>query len=165
MKKLASVLLLALAGCSTPGYVDHGVPNLRTISPGEYRGGQPLDSNAWVYIFSLGVSNVVKLNLESEGSDAPARALGMTVNYYPIDTLHQTVLKPSAVLVSNAVAVIRPGTYVHCEHGEDRTGLIVGCKRVWVDQWRKEAAREEMLKDGFHKELHGLNDFWEDDVH
>lgn len=165
MKKLVLVLLLALVGCTTvPTYVDHGVPNLRQVSPGEYRGGQPT-VNGWVYLQSLGVSNVVKLNLESESSDAPARMLGMVVNYFPIDTLHQTVLKPSPVLVSNAVVLIKPGTYVHCEHGQDRTGLIVGCKRVWVEAWPKWVAREEMLNDGFHKSLHGLNDFWEDDVH
>lgn len=166
MRRIYCILaLLFLVGCTTvPTYVDHGIPNFRQINPGEYRGGQPT-LDGWLFLRTVGVSNVIKLNLESEGSDDDARKLGMTVYYLPIDTLHQTLKKPSFLLVSNAVVLIKPGSYLHCEHGQDRTGLISACKRVWVDHWTKADARKEMLDDGFHRALHGLDDFWEDDVH
>jgi protein tyrosine/serine phosphatase len=158
---------LALPGCSTPpSAVQHDIPNFRPVleHPGVYRGGQPRSLSAWAYLQSLGVSNVVKLNLESEASDHEARALGMTVTYYPIDALHQVLLKPDRTAVSNAVAAIKPGTYVHCKLGRDRTGLIVGCNRVWRDGWTKSNAWHEMLASGFRPRLRGLTDFWQDDV-
>jgi Tyrosine phosphatase family len=169
VKALFAILLgLALVGCSTVStFVDHDIPNFRPVTgdPGVYRGGQPQSQVGWAYLQSIGVSNVVKLNLESEASDSDARALGMTVSYFPIDTLHQRLFKPDPHAVSNAVAAIKPGTYVHCKHGRDRTGLIVGCKRVWRDGWIKTNAWSEMIADGFDPTLHGLTDFWQDDVH
>ena|SRR6266576_2442637 len=170
MKALYAILfgLALVAGCSTvPTFVSHDIPNFSPVpgDPGVYRGGQPKSPVGWAYLQSIGVSNVVKLNLESEASDSDARALGMTVSHFPINTLHQMVLKPDRQTVSNAVAAIRPGTYVHCEHGQDRTGLIVGCKRVWQDGWAKTNAWNEMIADGFHPALHGLTEFWKDDVH
>ena len=167
MKRIASVILLALvvSGCSTAtGPTVHGIPNFKQFAPGEYRGGQPASAEGWQYLLSLSVTNVVKFNPEKEASDDQARQLGMTVNYFPIDTLHQTVLKPDKAQMKAAVAQMKPGTYVHCEHGQDRTGLGVGLERVWVEHWTKQAAYSEMLTNGFHTSLHGLADFWEDDV-
>ena len=169
MKEFYAILLgLAVAGCSTvPTFVDHEIPNFRPVTgdPGVYRGGQPTSQAGWAYLQSIGVSNVVKLDLESEASDSDARALGMTVNYFPIDALHQRLLKPDRQTVSNAVVAIKPGTYVHCKHGRDRTGLIIGCKRVWRDGWVKTNAWNEMTADGFDPTHRGLTDFWQDDVH
>ncbi len=168
MKQFYALLLgLALVGCSTvPTFVSHDIPNFRPVpgNPSVYRGGQPKSREGWAYLQSLGVSNVVKLNLESDASDKDARALGMTVHYFPINTLHQILLKPDRVGLSNAVAAIKPGTYVHCKRGQDRTGLIVGCKRVWQDGWTKTNAWNEMIANGFHPSLCSLTDFWKDEV-
>jgi len=160
-----ALLELTLTGCtSMPSFVEHDIPNFRTVSSEAtiYRGGQPQSPAAWAYLHSLGVSNVVKLNLESELSDNEARALGMTVSYFPIDHLHQLLLRPNGQAVSNAVAAIKPGTYVHCKVGHDRTGLIIGCKRVWQDGWTKDKAWHEMLAAGLDVRLRGLVYFWED---
>ena len=169
MKKLYAILLgLVLLGCSTvASFVEHDIPNFRPVpdAPGVYRGGQPKSQAGWVYLQSIGVSNVVKLNRKSEATDNAARALGMTVNYFPINKSHQLLFKPDRQSVSNAVAAIKPGTYIHCEHGQDRTGLIVGCKRVWQDGWAKTNALNEMIADGFHPALHGLSGFWKVEVH
>jgi protein tyrosine/serine phosphatase len=89
----------------------------------------------------------------------------MKVVYLPID-VPQQVLGPVPVkTVSKAVAnMLIPGTYVHCLRGSDRTGLCVGTYRVWIGKWTKSDARAEMLKFGFTPALHGLDDFWEDQV-
>ena len=116
-------VLVALLGCATPAAVND-IENLKPVSGhiAVYRGGQP-DEKGWALLQACGVSNVVKLNLEAE-SDAGARALGMTVNYFPIDIEHQALLKPKLATITNAVNAIKPGTYIHCEHGQDRTGPI-----------------------------------------
>ena len=144
--------------------MQHGIPNLHTVAPGILRGGQP-ESEGWEYLRSVGITNILKLNTSSEGSDDGAVALGMTVNYFPIDKIHQIALKPNPEYVRAAVGKIQPGTFVHCLHGEDRTGLIVGCYRVWVQGAKKSDAYKEMNALGFHATIeHGLNEFWEDNV-
>src|SRR5437773_73794 len=111
MKALYAILfgLALVAGCSTvTTFVSHDIPNFSPVpdDPGVYRGGQPKSPAGWAYLQSIGVSNVVKLNSVSEASDSDARALGMTVNHFPINTLHQMALKPDRQTVSNAVAAI-----------------------------------------------------------
>jgi protein tyrosine/serine phosphatase len=138
-----------------------GVPNFREVEYGLYRGGQP-DDQGWNGLKALAVKRVVKLNTEQEGSDVAATALGMEVCYWPIQLMEQLVYLPDKYAVYQAVnAIVIPGTFVHCEHGQDRTGLIVGCYRVWSEGWAKDSAFNEMLECGFHKGLLGLDLFWD----
>lgn len=154
---------LCLAGCRSTLYIN-GIPHFAQVNPGLYRGGQPLDQG-WQYLRSIGVSNVVKLNMESEGSDAEAERLGMTVYRFPITTGEQLESGPKLSTIAKAVAIMeQPGTYVHCLHGNDRTGLAVGTYRVWIDHWTKARAYAEMKQFWFHPLLKGLYDFWEDKV-
>jgi hypothetical protein len=161
-KILSSVfLLLALTGC-TSAVVTHGIPNLAVVDHSIYRGGQPT-LEGWTYLHdTLGVSNVVKLNLDTEGDDATAKDLdlGMRVTYAPITT-EQQLLGPVGSQIRIAYTNITLGTYVHCEHGQDRTGLEIAYYRMHADGWLKAEAEQEMLDHGFHKELRGLWEFWE----
>ena len=133
-----------------------GIPNLELVSNQNiYRGGQPSLPADWAYLRSLGVSNVVKLNLEPEGDPE------MPVYAFPVTTEQQLLGTDLAIPLHQAVAIIQPGTFVHCEHGQDRTGLVVAMWRVVRCGWSKDAAQQEMLDLGFHKELVGLWAFWQ----
>lgn len=155
-------LILAACSCQTTTWTS-GVPNLHQVEPGLYRGGQPTEQG-WAYLKSLGVTNVVKLNEEREGSDAGAVKAGMTVVYLPISVGQQIEGGPKLSTVAKAVANMQPGVFVHCSHGQDRTGLVVGVYRVWIDKWSKERAYQEMLANGFHPLLKGLWDYWQEKV-
>jgi hypothetical protein len=138
-----------------------GIPNFSFVNPGAFRGGQP-QGLAWNWLKDEAVvTRIVKLNLESEASDQPARDLGLEVVYKPIDLAEQIIFKPNYDDVLAAVNAIAPGTFVHCEHGQDRTGLVIGCYRYWKQGWQKADAYAEMLQQGFHPELLGLTLFWE----
>jgi hypothetical protein len=50
--------------------------------------------------------------------------------------------------------------FVHCVNGNDRTNEFVGHVRVLVDQWTKDAAFDEMVEQGFHWQLIGLDRQW-----
>ena len=50
--------------------------------------------------------------------------------------------------------------YVHCAHGQDRTGLAVGLFRVEKQGWKPEQAYDEMLRYNFHPELFLLNSYF-----
>lgn len=160
---LIPLLAIIAFGCASVP-VTNGIPNFGIVTNGVYRGGQPNDEG-FAYLKSIGVSNIVKLNFESEGSDRKATELGMRIIYLPIDTTEQLAGNIKVSTISKAVAImLSKGTYVHCQHGQDRTGLVVAVYRVWINDWPKAQAREEMLRYGFHPILHGLNDFWEDRV-
>lgn len=105
----------------------------------------------------------------------------MTVFKLPISVGEQLEGGPNLATVSKAVAVLQQGNaYVHCgsdartrskldamlktQGGQDRTGLVVGTYRVWVNGWSKAQAYAEMKSFGFHPILKGLYDFWEDKV-
>lgn len=169
---VAAIVLLALtASCSSTVYT-HGVPNLVQVAPGVWRSGQPTSAGAWAYLQSIGIKRVVKLNFDDEGSDVGATKIGMEVIPLPIEPNGDVLTvfqKPDGKRLSSAVAVLGEGNaesavLVHCTHGQDRTGLVVAIYRIQHDGWRKSAARREMIARGFHSELPGLEEYWEDDV-
>lgn len=166
MKLLVGLLAMAPLACSPTTYV-HGVPNLQPVDPiaEVYRSGQPSSPEAWEYVKALGVTVVVKLNRESEGSDDAAERAGLTVVKIPMppSSAGEVLEAPSAADIRRAVEAMRAGhVLLHCEHGQDRTGLVAAAYRVLVDGWSRSAARREMLAAGFHVELLGLDDAWED---
>ena len=50
--------------------------------------------------------------------------------------------------------------FIHCTHGQDRTGLIMGLYRIFVDKWSSGNAYDEMLKIGFHPEFFALDHYF-----
>jgi hypothetical protein len=53
-----------------------------------------------------------------------------------------------------------PVVFVHCLHGQDRTGIVIAFYRVLFCNWSKADAEKEMLAHGFHKECIGLWERW-----
>jgi len=163
--RLAVALLawvaLGICGCATSGR--QAVPNLAIVAPGIYRGGQPT-AEGWQAIMALGVTNVVKLNAESEGSDAEAERLGAVVHRLPISGWEQMCAGVPQSRLEAACELLTPGTYVHCLHGQDRTGLVVASYRV-RSGWSHREAEAEMIRLGFHPLLVGLWQTWMDGKH
>ena len=154
---------LGLCGCATH-QISHGIPNLAEVEAGVWRGGQP-NAEGWQYLKSLGIKRDLKLNPSPEASDLLAISNGMQVIYFPVSLEQMTIGKPDSGKLNAAVASIKPdGIYVHCEHGQDRTGLVVGAYRVQVEHWTKADAYQEMLTHGFHPILRGLCWSWQEDV-
>jgi tyrosine-protein phosphatase SIW14 len=135
------------------------VPHLSEVEPGVWRGGEPTAAG-WSYLKSIGITDDLKLNECSEDEDLGATKNGIWLHYEPISLWDQTFGAPIKSRVDRAVGDIHPGTYIHCEHGQDRTGLIVGLYRVRVEGWSKKTAYKEMLAHGFHPALLGLSNAW-----
>lgn len=161
-----AILACALVGCSSnvslsllpskaPAAGD--IPHFAVVDKETriYRGGQPTAAG-WKWLKEHGVRKVIKLNTEGEGSDSEAERLGMTVERYPITTWQQLFGSCSRQLQEGSAAVV-PRTFVHCLHGQDRTGACVFGYRRLTGMPQQQAVNE-MLALGFHKELHAL---WE----
>jgi protein tyrosine/serine phosphatase len=167
---IAALSMLFLA-CSPTVYI-HGVPNLVKVHEGLYRSGQITTLDGWKYVASLGITRVVKLNFDEEGSDKDAEKIGLIVYSLPIeprgdqdlfDNIANTFVHPDIVNVKRAEEIIKlgGGVLVHCTHGQDRTGYIVGRHRVLFNKWSTNDAYTEMLRNNFHPLLHGLHEGWE----
>jgi hypothetical protein len=170
----ALIVVAAVAwSCFTPATITtHGIPNFAPVRPGLWRGGQPTTPEGWAYLASLGVRHVVKLNMDGEGTDYAAQACGIQLHYLAIepegdqdvfDNLFNTFRRPDRDRVLEALRVMREedGVFVHCLHGQDRTGFVVGWFRV-EQGWTKAQAYAEMRARGFHPALHGLMEAWEE---
>jgi protein tyrosine/serine phosphatase len=164
--------ILAFLG-RTPTTVTHNIPNLQQVKPGLWRSGQPQNVFDWEYLRVLGITRAIKLNFETECSDSSARIAGITsymMSVQPeedknlISNITNTFARPDAKVIEAAEKLIDPsvGTLVHCTHGQDRTGYLIGRYRVNAERWSKNEAYLEMLKFGFHPELYGLHKAWED---
>ena len=96
--------------------------------------------------------------MDYEGADAvPATVPLMKCQ---IDFIHMMVGGIDQQAIADTVGFIGSGTFVHCTHGQDRTGLIIAIYRLTKCGWSKKKAQREMLKLGFHKEMLGLWRFW-----
>lgn len=136
------------------------IPNLHEVCDGIYRGGQP-DVDGFSYLKELGITQVVKLNMDYEGNDDAALGMGMELFKNPIWLGQQVFTGPDVDSLRDVVAFIKAPSFIHCTHGIDRTGLIVAIYRL-TQGWKKEDAQKEMLDLGFHKMLVGLWDCWKD---
>lgn len=162
MKTLITIFATCLlVGCASKPVEspEHGLPNFAVVAPGIARGGQP-NTEGWFWLQMHGYTNIIKLNTEKEDSDYLAVVMKMKVNYYPLNWVHQMIIRPSTNELHLVVSQIKPGTYIHCEHGQDRTGLIVGCYRI-QQGWDKQKAYDEMLTYGFHPWLQSLQGRWD----
>lgn len=167
---LVAIVIVAVSchlNITSPMNYTDDVPNLEQVDPGVWRSGEPRSAAGWAYLKSLGIKTVVKLNYDTEGSDQAAIDAGLTVVYLPIppeNDLPSVFEKPNSDTIQKAVEQLAKGggVLVHCTHGQDRTGIVVGIYRVVHDGWTKDAAWTEMVNHNFHQELVGLMEFWGD---
>jgi hypothetical protein len=147
-------------------------PGFAQVKDGLYRGAHP-DRGALAYLQKLGVTTILSLQQpagsiiegdkanEVEDEQAGAAELGLAYVSVPMTSW------ASADAYDDAWSQIRPmldspsGLYVHCEHGKDRTGLVIALERVFVEQWAPERAHDEMLALGHSSLLVKLDSyFW-----
>jgi len=70
-------------------------------------------------------------------------------------------VKPTHEQLDGALEVMASGNCVfHCQHGQDRTGLLAALYRVRYDAWSTARAWEEALELGYHPEFLGLDAGW-----
>jgi protein tyrosine phosphatase (PTP) superfamily phosphohydrolase (DUF442 family) len=126
-----------------------------------WRGGQPETFDELLNLKPLGVRQVIKLNSPSDAEKDWCKRAGFELFECPITLTEQIITEPNLQAVRDAVGFVGPGTFVHCEHGEDRTGLVVALYRIKTG-WTKDQAWAEMKENQFHSCLMGLDKAWVD---
>lgn len=154
------------------------IANFAEVRPGLYRGGHP-DAAGLDYLKSIGVKRILNLEvadfieafpwtISSELSEAGAR--GLTEIRYPMSAFEPAISgrfdhNMDEMMDLLKTATPEDGIYVHCKHGQDRTGLVIGLERVIDESWQPEDAHDEMVRIGFHTFFYGLEEYFEGKTH
>lgn len=127
------------------------LPNFHQVYPYLYRSGEPTKSGMQ-QIQSNKISTIIDLRAPSERKwDEPSEAqrLGLKYINLPMSSAPPTKKQVETVLHEVEEAKSHPekgAVLIHCAHGSDRTGCMVGIWRVTHDNWTYEDAYKEMRK-------------------
>ena len=137
--------LFALPAGAAPG-----LPNFHSVSPGIWRGAAPTETGL-KQLRAMGVKTVIDLRIapktvQREGQEA--RALGFHWINLPMGADPPTARQVAVFLATLKRAPGEP-VFVHCQHGADRTGCMLGIYRVTQQGWTFPQAYAEMRRDGF----------------
>lgn len=134
-----------------------GLSNVGRVAPDVYRGAQP-KPEGYATLAAMGIRTVINLRLLHSEREA-VTAAGMKSIEIPMNTFKDV----NAEKVKRAIALLRDPAnqpvFVHCAHGQDRTGIVVAAYRMEADGWSREDAIAEMQAFGFNDIWHELMEF------
>jgi protein tyrosine phosphatase (PTP) superfamily phosphohydrolase (DUF442 family) len=129
-----------------------GVPNLYRVSNELYRGDQP-SPQGMRNLKNLGLKTII--NLRSFHSDRDE--IGGTGLAY--EHIYMKAWHPEEKELVRFLKIVtdprRVPVLVHCQHGADRTGVVIAFYRIAVQGWSKTEAIREMTGGGF-----GFHQVW-----
>ena len=135
---------LALAG------PNRDLPNFHAVAPGIWRGAAP-SAAGLKSLKERGVKTVIDLRIEKKGQSeeaASAKALGLRRVRIPMGREAPTERQVTQFLAEMKGAGAAP-VFVHCQHGADRTGAMIGIWRATRQGWPFDKTYAEMRKYGF----------------
>ncbi|MBK9203166.1 MAG: dual specificity protein phosphatase family protein [Candidatus Obscuribacter sp.] len=125
------------------------LPNFHQVHPYLYRGGEPT-SQGLKELKEKGIKTIIDLRAETPMSRQErneAKTLGLDYinlpmsDKAPTDKQVKTFIDTTRLARDNSAPV-----FVHCAHGSDRTGCLIGIWRVTEDNYSYDQAYKEMRK-------------------
>jgi len=135
------------------------LPNFHTVAPGIYRGAAPT-VDGLRKLKAMGVGTIIDLRIapktvKKEGQTA--RAMGFHWINLPMGAEAPTKKEVDTLLATLNAATPQSPVFVHCQHGADRTGCMLGVYRVTHDHWTYDQAMTEAHKYGFNRRWTNLS--------
>ena len=164
--KAALFLIIALTGLLASPVSQAEILRLREVDAGKvFRGSNPENYEDLLRLKGMGIRTIINLRNNKDyisWQSSLAEVLGLRVINKPTASL----FSPSDRHVDEIQALMKDPAlqpvFIHCKHGKDRTGLMVGIYRVETQGWTPEAAYAEMRSLDFNPVLIGLRHyFWE----
>jgi len=130
-----------------------GVPKLGEVTPTLFRGAQPT-RQGFHKLAEMGITIVVDLRERGrEGERQQVTKLGMRFVEMPWMCFH-----PKDSDMAQFLKLLRDNrgkkVFVHCQTGDDRTGMMVAAYRMAEQGWTAEEAMKEMEAYGFTSSHH-----------
>lgn len=133
-----------------------GLSNVGQVSDGIFRGAQPLPEG-YITLKKMGIKTVVNLRNHSE-KEAVERA-GMRSIEIPLSVLKKINTDDVNRIIDIIADPDNQPVYVHCKHGQDRTGIIIAAYRIKIEGWSLKEAEAEMQAFGFNDMWQNLKEF------
>lgn len=130
-----------------------------------WRSGRPTEQTLTM-LYAKGVRVIIDLENDLpvvNAEAALAKRMGFTFLSYPTESFWAPDDQKMEEILRILSASPQP-VLVHCYHGEDRTGLVIGLERVFLEKWPAGKAYDEMLAIGFHRILLGLDQYFHEKV-
>ncbi len=124
-----------------------------------YRSAQPT-AEGWDSLEKLGIRTV--LSLRAFHPDSIPKRSGLSAKRISFKSWH-----PEEEDVVEFLRIVRDPAnqplLVHCQHGADRTGMMIAIERMVIEGWSREDAIREMVDGGygFHAIWQNLIDYVE----
>lgn len=136
------------------------LPNFYKVSDELFRGAQPCRTG-FKEIKSIGIRTIINLRwLHSD--QLRIRGLGFKYFHISCKAWHPEREDVQKFL---RIMLLRENlpAFVHCQHGADRTGLMVAAYRIFHHKWEVDRAIDEMTTGpfGFHKIWENIPEFLE----
>jgi len=147
----APTALAAPAGGKGSASSKEDLPNFHEVHPFLYRGGQPT-AEGLKKLKEMGIGTIIDLRGNPEltyNEGKEARALGMKWINLPMSSQPPTQKQVNTFIKEAEAAASGKSNgplFVHCAHGSDRTGCLVGIWRVTHDKYDYDKAYQEMRK-------------------
>jgi protein tyrosine/serine phosphatase len=157
-RNLAIALLMGLAALQShaANLKKDDLPNFHVVTNTIARGARP-SANGMAWLANHGVTTDISL----ENKDKPLReeqelALRVGIRFIslPLDSHETPTDQEINYILGLLVAASSRPVYIHCHHGEDRTGLIIALYRIRYQRWTPQQAYFEMISDGFDPGTH-----------
>jgi protein tyrosine/serine phosphatase len=164
MPFVLALLTTPVTAQTTTQAKDKDLPNFQLVNQHLYRGAQPTIKGI-AKLAAMGIKTIINLRGEgdlSRNEMEAARRAGVQYRSVPMPNLS----KPSDNDVNEALSIINDQqnwpVFVHCKHGEDRTGLIIACYRISRDGWSDKEALKEAKRYGMSWVQFGMKDYIRD---
>jgi protein tyrosine/serine phosphatase len=126
-----------------------GVPNLNQVTPLLYRSAQPDAAGFMNMAKTLKIKTVIDLR-ESQTDEAYLTNSKIRPFYVPMNAMRIT---NEQIISALTLIVAHQGEgpiLVHCQHGADRTGVVIAMYRIIYQGWSKQQAIDEMKNGGYN---------------
>lgn len=143
---------------------EYDLPVLRQVTPTILRGGRPSQYGIQ-QLKELGIKTIINLENDDDviwkekkwAAKQEMRYITVPMSWWYSPSNHDI-----SFLLETMTDESKLPIFIHCKHGEDRTGMVVGLYRVFKEQWTPSQAYEEMLDLGFHPALWALDDYYKE---
>ena len=161
-KTILFVLLITASISTNIAFAE--IQRFISVSPSIMRGSQPENQEDYQLLVSHGVHTILNLRTTEKDIDLEKK-MADTLQMGFVSIPMSGFWAPDEDDMTRAIKTLTnphlQPVFVHCLHGKDRTGLVIGLYRVLVEGWPRDKAYQEMKEIGFNPWLMGLyHYFW-----
>ena len=160
----ALLTLLAAPGLTQDNTRYKELPNFHKVNDMVYRGAQP-KSGGLELLRQLGIKTVINLrddDARANQEEAGARMAGLQYFSFPFERWGRPQDKEMERVLSIINNPANQPVFVHCEHGADRTGVVIAVYRITHDGWTSQQAKAEAKRYGLKPWQLGMKDYIHD---